>query len=123
MCPGMPIGNTERLVSCDMNRGHQRKVIFRVRRCYQDFLQRLGQFPERVGVKIHTHVLMPDHYQLQVEVGPRPSLSVAMHWLNTGYGIWFNRRYRRTERCFRDDTKRSCLIPRSVRWPCIIIFI
>jgi len=41
-----------------MNRGHQRKVIFRVRRCYEDFLQRLGQFPERFGVKIHTHVLM-----------------------------------------------------------------
>ena len=78
-----------------INRGHQRKVIFRVRRCYEDFLQRLGQFPERFGVKIHTHVLMPNHYQLQVEVGSRPSLSAAMHWLNTGYGIWFNRRYRR----------------------------
>src|SRR5260370_25600657 len=78
-----------------MNRGHQRKVIFRVRRCYEDFLQRLGQFPERFGVKIHTHVLMPNHYHLQMEVGSRPSLSAAMHWLNTGYGIWFNRRYRR----------------------------
>ena len=30
-----------------------------------------------------------------MEVGSRPSLSAAMHWLNTGYGIWFNRRYRR----------------------------
>ena len=46
-------------------------------------------------MKIHTHVLMPNHYQLQVEVGSRPSLSAAMHCLNTAYGIWFNRRYRR----------------------------
>jgi hypothetical protein len=38
---------------------------------------------------------MPNHYHLQLELGCRPSLSAAMHWLNTGYGIWFNRRYRR----------------------------
>ena len=106
-----------------MNRGHQRKVIFRVRRCYEDFLQRLGQFPERVGVKIHTHVLMPDHYHLQVEVGPRPSLSVAMHWLNTGYGIWLTGVTDGKERCFRDDTKLSCLIPMSVCSLFTIIFI
>src|SRR5258707_10421827 len=106
-----------------MNRGHQRKVIFRVRRCYEDFLQRLGQFPERFGVKIHTHVLMPNHYHLQVEVGSRPSLSAAMHWLNTAMGSGSTGVTDGTERCFRDDTKRSCLIPRSVRWPCIIIFI
>ena len=78
-----------------INRGHQRKVIFRDRRCYEDFLKRLGQFPERFGVRIHTYVLMPNHYHLQLELGSRLSLSVAMHWLNTGYGIWFNRRYRR----------------------------
>jgi putative transposase len=78
-----------------INRGHQRKVIFRDRRCYEDFLQRLGQFPERFGVRIHAYVLMPNHYHLQVELGSRPSLSAAMHWLNTGYGIWFNRRYGR----------------------------
>ena len=37
---------------------------------------------------------MPNHYHLQLELGSRLSLSAAMHWLNTGYGIWFNRRYR-----------------------------
>ena len=54
-----------------------------------------GQFPERFGVRIYTYVLMPNHYHLQLELGSRLSLSAAMHWLNTGYGIWFNRRYRR----------------------------
>ncbi len=44
-----------------INRGHQRKVIFRDRHCYEDFLKRLGQFPERFGVRIHTYVLMPNH--------------------------------------------------------------
>jgi hypothetical protein len=32
---------------------------------------------------------------MQLELGARPALSAAMHWLNTGYGIWFNRRFGR----------------------------
>ena len=88
-----------------INRGHQRKAIFRDRRCYEEFLNRLGQFPNRFGVRIHTYVLMPNHYHLQLELGYRPSLSAAMHWLNTGYGIWFNRRYRRQGALFQGRYK------------------
>lgn len=88
-----------------INRGHQRKAIFRDRRCYEEFLNRLGQFPERFGVRIHTYVLMPNHYHLQLELGFRPSLSAAMHWLNAGYGIWFNRRYRRQGALFQGRYK------------------
>jgi putative transposase len=88
-----------------INRGHQRKAIFRDQRCYEDFLKRLGQFPERFGVRIHTYVLMPNHYHLQLELGSRLSLSAAMHWLNTGYGIWFNRRYRRPGALFQGRYK------------------
>jgi putative transposase len=69
-----------------INRGHQRKAIFRDRYCYEDLLQRLAQFTERFGVRIHTYVLIPNHYHLQLELGARPSHSAAMHWLNTG--LW-----------------------------------
>jgi putative transposase len=88
-----------------INRGHQRRAIFRERRCYEDFLERLGQFPERFGVKIHSYVLIPNHYHLQLQLGPGGGLSAAMHWLNTGYGIWFNRRYRRQGALFQGRYK------------------
>jgi REP element-mobilizing transposase RayT len=88
-----------------INRGHQRRAIFRDRRCYEDFLKRLGEFPERFGVRIHTYVLMPNHYHLQLELSRGGSLSAAMHWLNTGYGIWFNRRYRRQGALFQGRYK------------------
>jgi len=78
-----------------INRGHQRRAIFRDRTDYENFLERLAEFPSRFGVKVHSFVLMPNHYHLQLELGEEPGLSAAMHWLNTGYGIWFNRRYRR----------------------------
>ena len=100
-----------------INRGHQRRAIFRDRRCYEDFLKRLSQLPQRFGVKIHTYVLMPNHYHLQVELGARPALSAAMHWLNTGYGIWFNRRFQRVGALFQGRFKsilfapEECLLP------------
>jgi putative transposase len=78
-----------------INRGHQRRAIFRDRRCYEDFLKRLAQLPQRFGVRIHSYVLMPNHYHVQVELGGRPALSAAMHWLDTEYGIWFDRRFGR----------------------------
>ena len=88
-----------------INRGHQRKAIYRDHRCYEDFLKRLGQIPERFGVRIHSYALMPNHYHLHPELGTKPGLSAAMHWLNTGYGIWFNRRYRRSGALFQGRYK------------------
>ncbi len=94
-----------------INRGHQRRAIFRDRRCYEDFLKRLGQFPERFGVKIHSYVLMPNHYHLQLSLGAGVGLAAAMHWLNTGYGIWFNRRYRRQGALFQGRYKAILFAP------------
>jgi REP element-mobilizing transposase RayT len=94
-----------------INRGHQRRAIFRDRRCYDDFLKRLSQFPQRFGIKIHTYVLMPNHYHLQMELGARPALSAAMHWLNTGYGIWFNRRFQRVGALFQGRFKAILFAP------------
>ena len=88
-----------------INRGHQRRPIFRDRRCHEDFLECLSRLPGRFGVKIHAYVLMPNHYHLILELGKPPTLSAAMHWLNTGYGIWFNRRYTRSGALFQGRFK------------------
>jgi putative transposase len=88
-----------------INRGHGRRAIFRDRADYENFLRRLGEFPNRFGVKVHSFVLMPNHYHLQLELGEKLGLSAAMHWLNTGYGIWFNRRRRRSGALFQGRYK------------------
>ena len=88
-----------------INRGYQRRVIFRDCTDYENFLERLAEFPSRFGVKVHSFVMMPDHYHLQLELGEEPGLSASMHWLNTGYGIWFNRRHRRSGAVFRSRYK------------------
>jgi REP element-mobilizing transposase RayT len=88
-----------------INRGHQRRAIFRDRADYANFLERLAEFPGRFGVRVHSFVLMPNHYHLQLELGKEPGLSAAMHWLNTGYGIWFNRRRQRSGALFQGRYK------------------
>jgi len=77
-----------------LNRGIEKRSIFRSRRCYERFLELLSTLPGRFGVRLHGYVLMPNHYHLQVET-PEANLSQAIHWLNVGYSVWLNRKYSR----------------------------
>lgn len=52
----------------------------------------------------HDYVLMPNHYHLVIET-PEPTLSKAMHWLNTCYAIWFHRKYGRVGHLFQGRFK------------------
>ena len=75
-------------------RGNERKEIFRDDTDRFHFLESLGELAERFGVRVHAYVLMDNHYHLLLET-PEANLSRAMHWLNVGYCVWFNRRRRR----------------------------
>ena len=49
----------------------------------------------------HAYVLMTNHHHLLVEA-LEANLSPAMQWLQTSYGMWFNRKYGRAGGgCFR----------------------
>ncbi len=74
-----------------MARGIERKSIFRNEADYEKFASLLEVLPERFGSKLHTYVLMPNHYHLQIET-PRLNLSETIRWLNISYVTWFNRK-------------------------------
>lgn len=80
-------------------RGNERKDIFRDETDHVHFLELLGELGERYGVRVHAYVLMDNHYHLMLET-PEANLSRAMHWLNAGYSVWFNRRHRRSGHLF-----------------------
>jgi putative transposase len=87
-----------------LNRGIEKRVIFRSTRCYERFLELLSCLPGRFGVKLHGYVLMPNHYHLQVET-PEANLSQAVHWLNVSYSVWLNRKYGRVGPLFQGRFK------------------
>ena len=73
-----------------VNRGIERRLIFYGEAYYKKFEELLGLLVEQFGVRIHSYVLMPNHYHLQVET-PRGNLSEAIRWLNVSYAVWLNR--------------------------------
>ena len=87
-----------------VNRGIERREIFREERSFEHFLELLSKMPERFAIKIHGYVLMGNHYHLQVET-PEANLSKAIQWLNVSYSVWYNRRYRRVGPLFQGRFK------------------
>src|SRR5258707_11856141 len=90
-----PIGNTERLVSCDEPWASAKGDF-----SGSALLPRFSAATGAVSGAFWREDPHPciDAQPLSVAGGSGVSaepLCSAMHWLNTGYGIWFNRRYRR----------------------------
>jgi putative transposase len=72
-----------------LNRGIDRRTIFKSLNSYSHFVELLSGLPKRFGVRIHVYVLTANHYHLQIET-PQANLSRAMQWLNVFYSIWFS---------------------------------
>src|SRR5260370_4326352 len=87
-----------------LNRGIEKRVIFRDASGYQHFCGLIASLPQRFGVRVHGYVLMPPHHTMQVET-PRANLRRAIQWLNVGYSIWFNRKYKRVGPLFQGRFK------------------
>jgi putative transposase len=87
-----------------LNRGIEKRAIFRSRPSNEKFMELLSSLPERFGVRLHGYVLMGNHYHLQVE-GREANLSQAIHWLNVSYSVWFNRKYGRVGPLFQGRFK------------------
>ena len=87
-----------------VNRGINRRAIFRAEGNYEHFLELLAKAAARFAVRVHGYVLMGNHYHLQLET-PRANLSKAMQWLNAAYSIWYNRKYGRVGPLFQGRFK------------------
>jgi putative transposase len=77
------------------SRGNERRPIFFDDRDRLMFLSFLGQAVLRFGWSLSAYVLMTNHFHLVVQTS-EANLSRGMHWLNTAYVVWFNRRHQRS---------------------------
>lgn len=87
-----------------MGRGIERTKIFRRKRDYEDFLQRLGGLCEQGAVVVYAWALMPNHFHLLLRTAKQP-LSSSMGKLLTGYVVNFNRRHKRWGHLFQNRYK------------------
>jgi len=75
-----------------MNRGARRATIFLDDECCGQFLELLGELPQRFGMVVHAYTLMPNHFHLMLE-SRSGRISQAMSYLQSRYSSWLNGRF------------------------------
>jgi putative transposase len=81
------------------SRGNQKQIVFRSDDDFYFFLKCLREAHEKFGVIVHVYCLMPNHYHLILET-PLGNLSSVMHFLNTAYTVYFNKKHKRCGHLF-----------------------
>lgn len=76
-----------------IDRGDRQEPIVRGDADRECFIGTLGQACTRTGWRVHSWVLMTNHYHLLVET-PEANLVAGMRWFQTTYTVRFNRRHR-----------------------------
>lgn len=76
-----------------INRGNRREVVFHDNYDYEKFLKLLIESKEKYAIKIYAYCLMPNHFHLVIYTKYADSLSQTMHWINSSYVRYYNKRY------------------------------
>jgi len=92
-------------------RGNERQVIFKDDADRARFLQILTQSLNIYTVKLHTYVLMNNHFHLLVET-PLGNLAEFMRKFNITYTSYYNRRHKRIGRLYQGRYK-SILVDKN----------
>jgi len=86
------------------SRGNERSNIFKDNTDRITFLNILKDYHDRLGILLHSYVLMDNHYHLILET-PKGNLLKVMHGINSRYTIYFNRRHKRSGHLFQGRYK------------------
>lgn len=91
-----------------MNRGLGKQKIFLDKDDYLKFLNNLLSYKEKFDWSIYCYCLLPNHYHLLVKTQNDP-LDNIMKSLQTAYGVYFNKKYKRTGPVFNGRFKSTII--------------
>ncbi len=87
-----------------LNRGVNRQVIFNTTEDKEKFLEIVCEVSMHYDFKIHSYVLMNNHYHLLLE-NQRENLSHGMRQINSSYAQYYNKKYKRIGHLWQDRFK------------------
>ena len=96
-------------------RGVNQKRIFRAPQDYKKYLNILRTAKKKFGFYLYSYNLLPNHVHLFIEVTNVP-ISKIMHYINTCYATYFNRRYKRHGHLFQDRFFSSLVMTEFYHW-------
>jgi REP element-mobilizing transposase RayT len=93
-------------------RGLERRHIFADAKDRSHWLELLAEASDLWRLVVHGYAQMENHYHLILET-LEPNLARTMHWLNTSYAAWYNRRHQRAGPLFQGVYKAILVEPSS----------
>lgn len=87
-----------------INRGIERKEIFKSKWDYSRFLENLEKYRKKFDWIIYTYCLLPNHFHLQIRIRKDP-LAKILHSLQLAYSVYFNKKYHRVGPLFQGRFK------------------
>jgi putative transposase len=91
--PRIPRGLTKGFYYHIINRGNDKKIVFRKAYDYSAFLDLVLTAKERYPVKLIAYCLMPNHFHFVLSPEEENSLSAWMQWLMTSHVRRYHRHY------------------------------
>jgi len=86
------------------SRGNEKKDIFQHDSDREKFLAYLKEAKERYKLLLYAYALMDNHYHLLIET-PLANIAQIMHYINTSYTVYFNRKNSRYGHLFQGRYK------------------
>jgi len=86
------------------SRGNERKKIFFTERDYEKMKDYLKEAQNRYGYLLHSYIFMTNHYHLVIET-PHSNLHEIMHYINSSYTTYINRKRARAGHLFQGRYK------------------
>lgn len=86
------------------SRGNERRKIFFSKNDYEKFKEYLSKAQKKYNYRLHCYMLMTNHYHLLIET-PDGNISKVMHYLNSSYTNYINRKRNRFGHLFQGRYK------------------
>ena len=96
-------------------RGREEQRLFESGLDYRFYLNLLKKYKKRFSISIHGFCLMPDYVSFIVRCGLSRSLFDFLQRINRSYTVYFNTKYKRSGRLWREHV-RSILLKEEDVW-------
>lgn len=102
-----------------MSQGINRNFIFEDPIDIKFYIKNMYEIKDKYNIKIIAYCIMNNHTHILIETELIENLSKYMHCLNTRYGLYYNKKYKRVGYVFRDRYKAEGIYSEEQLYSCI----
>lgn len=102
-----------------ITQGINKSYIFDVDEDIKYYIKNMYKYAEKSDVKVIAYCIMDNHAHILINVSEIHKMSEYMHNINTEYGKYYNRKYKRVGYVFRDRYKSEGIYSEKHLYNCI----